>query len=128
MENKVTHIEDLHFEHKLWKRQLDFQVHELAIFVHRLEEVVSRWSDKVILANVERYQNQFIRHKEVLDTLLHEINVHQDELVKFAKDHPVALDHMRFEDHSELRDSVETQVDIYTSLKKEFMRFLTTTM
>lgn len=128
MKKKPIYISDLHFEHTLWSSQLAFQIDELKIFTRRLEEVVQRWTDKEINARIEQFQNQFIRHKEVLDSLLHEITVHNDELVKFAKEHPIALDHVHFEDHTTLRNGIDTQNEMYTNLKKEFMRFLTETM
>jgi hypothetical protein len=128
MKKKPIYMSDLHYEHKLWKRQIDFQIDELEIFKHRLEEVVTRWTDTEILAQVEHFQNTFIRYKEVLDTQLHDINLHHEELVKFVHDHPVASDHVHFQDHAKLRDSVETQLEMFYSTKKEFMRFLTEAM
>lgn len=128
MKKKAIYINDLHFEHKLWTSQLKFEVDELGILQGRLEEVVQRWTDKEVLAQAEHFQNQFIRHKEVLDTLMHDIAGHEDGLVQFAHDHPVAMDHVHFEDHGGLRDKVETQRDMFGNLKKEFMRFLTHVM
>lgn len=128
MSKKPVYMSDLHYEHKLWKRQIDFQIDELEIFKHRLEEVVTRWTDTEVLAQVERFQNTFIRYKEVLDTQLHDINLHHEELVKFVQDHPVASDHVHFQDHTKLRDSVETQLELFYNTKKEFMRFLAEAM
>ena len=120
MKKKAVLMSDLHYEHKVWKRQIEFQIDELEIFTHRLEEVVTRWTDKEVLAKAEHFQNTFIRHKEVLDTQLHEINVHNDTLVEFVKEHPIASDHVHFK--------VETQIEMFHEMKKEFMRFLTETM
>ncbi len=128
MKKKATYINDLHFEHKAWKSQLDFQKEELQSFNRRLEEVVVRWTDKDILRQVEHYQNNFIRHNEVIDTLLHNINEQQHALSTFAHDHPVAIDHVHFEDHVDMRKEVEDQNRIYNELKKEYFRFLTVAM
>ena len=43
---------------------------------------------------------------------------------KEANDHPVAIEHRYFEDHTELRDQVEQFKKIYNELKQNFMRFL----
>jgi DNA-binding protein len=128
MSKKAIHIDDLHFEHKLWKRQLEFEKDELKIFNSRLEEVVVRWTDKDILKQVEHFQNIFIRHNEVIDILLHDINIHQDELIKEAKNNPVAIDHVHFDDHGDMREKVETQNKMYAELKEEFMRLLSIAM
>ncbi|HOY13639.1 MAG TPA: hypothetical protein PLY70_10885, partial [Saprospiraceae bacterium] len=77
MDTTTAHIDSLHFEHVLWTRQLDFEKDEIKFFNKKLEEVVSRWTDVIILGKVEQFQNQFIRNKEVIDTLLHEIKLHE---------------------------------------------------
>ena len=128
MNTKPIYISNLHFEHKHWKSLLEFQRGELISFNKRLEEVVVRWTDKEILRNVEKYQNNFIRHNEVIDTLLHDIGVQENKLVAYAISHPIAIDHVHFEDHIGMRDAIETQQSIYDQLKKEFMRFLTVAM
>ena len=128
MKKKAIYIDDLHFEHKLWKSQLEFQRDELKIFTHRLEEVVVRWTDKVVLSKVEHFQNVFIRHNEVIDTMIHDINGHEHELSARAEANPVAIDHVHFDDHTAFRDRIEGQMKIYADMKKEYLRFLTEAM
>ena len=125
---KAIHISDLHFEHVLWNSDLSFQRDELKIFQNRLEEVAPRYTNEDILKKVDHFQNNFTRHLEVLDILQHDIKMHETELSTFAKEHPVAVDHVHFSDHGGLRDRIETQQEIYSTLKKEFTRFLTETM
>ena len=125
---KPIYMSDLHYEHTLWNRQIDFQIDELEIFKHRLEEVVSRWTDNEVLAKVEHFQNTFIRYKEVLDIQKHDIKLQEEALVKFVREHPVASDHVHFQDHAKLRDDVETQLEMFYATKKEFVRFLTEAM
>jgi hypothetical protein len=123
-----VYISDLHFEHIAWNSELSFQKDELKIFRNRLEEVVSRWTKKEVLIQVEHFQNNFLRHNEVIDMLKHNINGHENELADFAEDHPVAVDRVHFKDHSKLRDSFETQRKLYAELKTDFLRFLTVAM
>ena len=52
-----------------------------------------------MLREVEHFQNQFIVQKQNIDAFLHDINADEHKLVEFAKDHPVALNHVHFEDH-----------------------------
>lgn len=127
MKTKI-YISDLHFEHKAWSSELSFQKDELKIFRNRLEEVASRWTVKDVMKQVEHFQNNLIRHNEVVDTLVHDVNAHEHELSRFAKENPVAIDHVHFKDHAKLRGEVETQRKLYGELKSEFMRFLTETM
>lgn len=125
---KVNYISDLHFEHVAWNNELSFQRDELKTFQHRLEEVAPRYTDSDVLSKVEQFQNKFIRHFEVIDTLQHEVNEHENHLVTFAKNNPVAVNRVHFKDHTEIREKVESQLDIYKDLKKKFLRFLTQTM
>ena len=125
---KVNYISDLHFEHVAWNNELSFQKDELKTFQHRLEEVTPRYTSSDVLSKVEQYQNKFIRHFEVIDILQHEINKHKHSLATFAKNHPIAINHIHFKDHTGMRDKIESQLSIYKDLKKGFMRFLTETM
>lgn len=127
MKNKI-HISDLHFEHVHWLSSLLFEKDELKSFQNRLEEVAPRWTEQDVLAQVEQYQNKFIRHNEVLDTLVHDIRANEKKLADRAKENPTAINHVHFKDHTSLRDRVEMQQKIYGELKTLFLRFLTSTM
>ena len=121
---KHVYLADLHFDHRIWRNELKFYKEEIAIFEHRLEELLSKNNSREFLAELAHFQNQYIREKEVIDELNHEINVREDALVKFAKEHnEIALTHTHFHDHVELRERMATFVRIYTGLKGEFQRF-----
>ena len=125
---EAIYISDLHFEHSSWNNDLAFQRDELTIFEKRLEEVAPRYTRVEVLSKVEQFQNKFIRHFEVIDTLQHKIKVHENHLSVFATSHPIAVDHVRFNDHGSFRGEIETQIEMYKDLKKDFLRFLTQTM
>lgn len=120
------YMSDLHFDHSLWSKQMQFFTDELKIFEHRLEEVAAANTNTEVTAQIEHFQNQFIRQKEVIDELNHKINAHETVLVEFAKDHPVAVDHHYFADHSALRDEVQIFNKIWYELRSEFLRFVGT--
>ncbi len=115
---------DLHFDHHMWLNSLKFYKEELDIFENRLAEVSFRHNDVEVKANVERFQNQFIREKEVIDILKHDINAHENTLVEFAKEHPVAVEHVYFKNHTDLVDRMETFEKIWKQLRADFMNFL----
>ena len=122
--DKTVYISDLHFEHKLWKRQLDFYRDELTIFDHRLEELVKRWSNIEVLSQLEQFQNRFVREREVIDELRHDIHEHATVLAQYAEEHPVAINHVRFEDQVSLRDRMETFQKLFDELKQSFLVFV----
>lgn len=121
---KHVYMRDLHFELKVWINELQFFKEELRFFESRLEEVAMRNTDREALINVEHFQNQFIRQKEVIDETRHDVKQAENQLEKFAKEHPIASDHVYFDDHTNLRESMNTFRDIYNDLKKDYLRFL----
>lgn len=121
---KTKHIDDLHFEHQLWSSQAKFYTDELKIYQKRLEEIASKNTNIDVRKQVEHFQNQFIIQKEQLDILNHEITVHEQWLAKYAKEHPVAIDHKLFTDHKDMHVKSETFQKLYAELKDEFRKFV----
>ena len=128
IEKEPVYISDLHFDHKIWISELLFWQDEIGTFKHRLEELVERFDDKEILAKVEKYQNQFIRHGEVIDTLKHDIKAAEHVLAVYAVEHPEDVNKEYFEDQESLRDRTETQRKLYGELKTNFLNFLRKTI
>lgn len=122
------YMADLHFDHQMWLNSLQFYKEELSIFEGRLGEVSFRNSSIDVKARVEHFQNQFIRQHEVIDILRHDINAHENELANYAKEHPVALEHVYFSNHSDLEDRMATFVKIWKELRMDYMKFLSTWM
>ncbi len=121
---KRVHIGDLHNDHKLWLNTLDFCKQEIDILEHRMEEIAKRNTHTDVMAELEHFQNQYIRQREVIDELRHELKLHENGLVKEALDNPVAIDHRLFGDHTAHRDAMHTFEKLYSELKAEFMRWL----
>ncbi len=66
MKKEVIFDSNLHFEHKRWRSELDFWEDELKFFNNRLNELVTRWTKKEVLKQLEHYQNEFILHGGVI--------------------------------------------------------------
>jgi hypothetical protein len=124
MKTEVVYNSDLHFEHLQWRAELLFWEDELKSFTNRLEELVKRWTDKDMLAQLEHFQNQFIRHGEVIDQLQHEINVHETDMNVHDLKKEDVLNRSLVKGHFEFRNKMDTQRKIYGDLKKEFFLFL----
>ena len=122
---QIIHLQDLYFEQKIWVNELQFYKDEVKLFEKRLTELVNKNTGQEMLIQLERFQNKFIREKEVIDTLRHDIKAHENELEDFARTHDeIAIEHTRFTDHSDLREEFTTFKKLYAELKEEFMRFL----
>lgn len=113
-----------HSDHNEWIKYLKFCKDELSSFENRLSEVVTANTKKEVVAQVEHFQNQFIREKEVIDILKHDIRALENRLQEQVAANPVATDHKRVVDEPELRDRMDTFEKIFDELKSEFRDFL----
>lgn len=121
---KPLYLSDLHFEHTQWVNELDFFASQINSFENRLGEIAIRNTGADVKAKLEQYQNQFIRQKEVIDELKHKIGSHENGLTSYAVAHPVAIDHMHFDDHTDIREEMEQFRAIYQELKDNYYKFV----
>ena len=121
---EVLFNEDLHFEHQQWSSELAFWEDELKTFKNRLSELVARWTDKKVLAQLEHYQNEFFLHGGVIEDLKETIEKHESRMAGHSLKGEDVLDTDLVKKHLEFRNQMETQRQIYADLKKEFIRFL----
>jgi hypothetical protein len=119
-----SHIGDLHFEHQQWVKELKFYKDELPVFQKRLDEIASRYTNKEVLKELDHFQNQILIHSNALDELIHEVNVHEAELAKYAEEHPIAIDHVLFHSHAPFRERIETNRQMVAELKRDFYKYV----
>lgn len=122
------YLKDLHFDHQLWLNELSFYKQETALLEKRLSEVVGRNTGIEATAAAEGFQNRFIRQREVIDELGHDIREREDWLVRYAQDHETAIDHVYFDnqapDHEALAERVSIFKKLYAELKHDFLRYI----
>jgi hypothetical protein len=126
--NNNKYIHELHAEHKSWLEELNFASDEIRTFENRLSEVLRANNKVEITASAEHFQNQFIRHQEVIDELGHDIREDEQRISEEAKANNIATDHRRTQDHSGLRERVETFRKIFSDLKQEFTSYLSASL
>ncbi|WP_055436913.1 hypothetical protein [Lacinutrix algicola] len=124
MEKEVLYNSNMHFEHHLWKSELEFWKDELKSFNNRLSELVTRWTNKDVLAQLEHYQNEFVLHGSVIEELEETIEQHEERIAGQSITDQNAIDLQLAKKHIEFRNRIETQRQIYSELKKGFFRFL----
>lgn len=124
MVKEVLYNANMHFEHKLWKGELAFWNDELRFFNNRLSELVTRWTNKEVLVQLEHYQNEFVLHGSVIEDLQETIEEHETRIAGQSKTGTDAINTEFAKKHIEFRNQIETQRHIYSDLKKEFFRFL----
>ncbi|MFN5217496.1 MAG: hypothetical protein ACK5CL_01905 [Sphingomonadales bacterium] len=123
MSNNI-YIKELHQLHTTWNSILELSWDEVLSFENRLQEIIKSNTSKDILAQAEQFQNQFIRQKEVIDTLSHDI--HEDELriAENVKENNVSVEHRKVEENFELKDRVHVFQKIFNEIKSEYLAFL----
>ena len=112
----------------MWLNTLQFCKDEITIFERRMGELATRNTKTTLLAELEHFQNQYIRQCEVIYVLRHDIKQHENFLEKESIEQPTAIDRRSFTDHTELRNQMETFEKLYRELKDEFYRWVAKSM
>lgn len=124
LKEQPKHIGQLHNDHTSWLSEIRLHADELRIFQQRLEEIATKNNATEVQKSITHFQNQLIIQKEQLDILSHNIRKQEQLLAQYAQEHPVAIDHVLFKDHKDLREQNETFNRLFRELKTEFNAFL----
>lgn len=124
MDQVQVALDYFHADHLRWRNELEFAKQELSIFDHRLEEVVTQTNDKETLAEVEHFQNQFIREREVIDELLHTVGLEEQLIANMAREATTAVEQFDMTRHLEVANEMVTFSRLYADLRYTFNKFL----
>ena len=114
----------LHVEYQFWIAELNFDVELIKIFESHLAFIAAGSTAKKFMPRIEQFQNQFIRQREVVDELKHDLNVSEKQLAAFVRDmSPIGFENERLDNHSELRERFLTFRDLFDDLKARFRNF-----
>lgn len=117
---KVSHD----VEYKQWLREIDFYKSELANMQQQLSDFMPTFYKKDFAANVERFQNRFIRQREVIDILRHDVKQHENDFQKLQVSPTPELRDKVSRIHLRLRNDVAIFFDLFVELKRDFTDFL----
>jgi DNA repair ATPase RecN len=118
------YLKDIHQENQQWLKTLDFAKDEIETFRNRLGEITQKNTKTDVLAPAEHFQNQFIRHCEVIDELKHDINAEEHKIVENAKANNVATDHRKVDVNEGLVKRMNSFDTIWSDLKTEYTAYL----
>lgn len=90
-----------------------------------MEAIAQRNNKPDVMAQVEHFQNQFIRQREMIDELRHAVNEHEQFLRKEATERPDTITHRGFGDHAVLRDQMTIFSKLLGDLRAEFQGWAT---
>ena len=123
----VAQMSEIHEENLAWINNLRFYEEEIKILNKRLEEVAKSKLAHDAMAQVEHFQNQFIRQREVVDEIKHHVKLSDRVLYDSAQGDAGNPPFSLF-NHDGMRDEYETFEKIYQELKNDFERFLRQTL
>jgi hypothetical protein len=118
---KYVYIADLHHEEQLWRNELNFYKEELTILENRLNQASAKTSVPAHQAGVESFQNRIDLQRDHISAIKHRIKRHQAFIAEYAQNHPIAIDHVHFTDHTKLREDMENFRKLYLEMKKGFI-------
>ena len=115
---------DLRYDHHIWENELNFYKNELGIFEDRLTDMVQRDPSNQLLRELEQFQNQFIRQKEVVDELNHKIHLYDDELNGIPAKIMLGKESQEISKHKNLEDDLQINRRLYFDLRNRFNLYL----
>lgn len=115
---------EMHAENVKWLSSMNFYEEEIKIFNKRLEELVKVNTSHDLLAQVEHFQNQFIRQREVIDEMKHEFRIEEQSIEDTIGHRQGNVAGSVAPHHHEMKDRFETFEKIYKDLKTEFEAFV----
>jgi hypothetical protein len=81
----TTNIRHWQSNHNDWLRALNFYKGEIKILNDRLVEIAGKYTSKEVATQVERFQNQFILHRNNEEKLEHDIRHNLEQIARDAE-------------------------------------------
>lgn len=125
MENEIIYNANLHFEHEIWERELNFWQDELRSFRLRLEELTDRLTKKEVVRKIEKFQREFEVQEKEIHALKDQIAMHELNMSAHFEKQEDVLNKTFVSQHIQFRNVLERERLLYQTLKKEFFNFLT---
>jgi len=114
----------LETEHIKWLKTLEFYKQQLVVMDKEIIEFVASKPPKSVSPKIEQFQNQFIRQREVIDTLRHNVKAHENEIERMTN---FALEYLRdrvTREHLKLKAEYARFVELFMEMEQDFHDFL----
>ena len=118
-------IRELHFDHELWLIEMAFWKQEIEVLDKYLAAVNASYSDTVVRAEVEHFQNQFIIQLNFINSLKNDVKAQEALISLLEKDiNNKKLQQKKADDEYDIRDRMLTNQKLYVELKQSFKQWL----
>jgi len=121
MQSKLMYLSDLRFNVETWKRELRFHFNEMDTFQEKLEEIVQREQDPMVLIKLEVFQNRIMIEKDAISKLKHRCrnklaNINNPDLNE-------NIDGRLQNEQRTLKEDMRTYIKLHYDLKEEMMDY-----
>jgi hypothetical protein len=110
-------------ENITWKRLLEFFIQENSFLKTRLSEVVDRETDRLLIAQAEHFQTEFILKDEYVHDIERDIK-DQEIYLKSALIQKTAPDYKTCKKQEKLRNEISYLEKEFSHLKTQFNKYL----
>ncbi|OYU54456.1 MAG: hypothetical protein CFE25_14180 [Chitinophagaceae bacterium BSSC1] len=118
-------IRELHFDHELWLIEMAYWKQEIEVLDKYLAAVNASYSDTLVRAEVEHFQNQFIIQLNFINSLKNDVKAQEALISLLEKDiNNKKLQQKKADDEYDIRDRMLTNQKLYVELKQSFKQFL----
>ena len=97
---------------------------EIKSFQNRLDEIVQKWSDDKILAELGQFQNKFTSYNDKIILLMNAIDSHEHNISAHLGANEDCIDRVHLKRHESFRDKLASIRYDYNDLKHKFYLFL----
>ncbi len=121
MQSKVMYLSDLKFNIETWRRELRFHLNEMDTFQDKLEEVVQRKQEHLVLVKLEVFQNRIVIEKDAISKLLHRC---RNKMANINNtDFNENIDGRLQNEQNTLKEDMRTYIKLHYDLKEELMNY-----
>ncbi|SHH61093.1 hypothetical protein DFQ05_0810 [Winogradskyella wandonensis] len=121
MQTKLMYLSDLKFNIDTWKRELRFHFNEMDTFQEKLEEIVKREQDPMVLVKLEVFQNRIMIEKDAISKLLHRCRNKMANIIN--ADINENIDGRLQNEQNTLKEDMRTYIKLHYELKEEMMDY-----
>jgi predicted rRNA methylase YqxC with S4 and FtsJ domains len=111
-------------EHRQWKQKLDFYKNEIDFLKEKLSLIPLAGASKEVKWLVSHFENQFVINKNIIENLLHTIELNDGLIASEMKEKVVAFEYRAITQTNDVKEQIEIFLRLYTTMKSEFERFV----
>lgn len=120
----MASIMGLHLQYRLWIAEMNADINVLRIFDDYLAEITLRNNTNDIAVRVKDYQEQFLKLRNDIDGLRHEMHLNKMELAAASKKRQSSVKNIEKNiKHKEIKQHYKRFRKTFDKTKKDFHKF-----